>query len=207
MDLTRPVTLAEVKAHADAQRHGAGEQPAAFGAARVAAGMGYCLQAWRPRQAAGVQLMGSLRQQRGKSCRSPSTISPSSSPPSLHSALVRSGTWSCRSRGCARVGKTEEEMKARGSAMPFVIAIIALLLMSWMLAGLMGHLAQITVRGGVMTAFFVWVGFVVTTMAVEPGLRRRQAHAHGDRRPLLACRARGHGRGYRRVRHAGHMRQ
>jgi hypothetical protein len=75
------------------------------------------------------------------------------------------------------IGKTEEEVKARGSAVPFAVAIIALLLMSWMLAGLMGHLAQITVRGGVMTGFFVWVGFVITTMAVN--------HAFGGAKPML----------------------
>lgn len=74
------------------------------------------------------------------------------------------------------VGKTKEEMQARG-AFPFLIAIIALLLMSWMLAGLMGHLAQITIRGGVMTAFFIWVGFVVTTMAVN--------HAYSGAKPML----------------------
>jgi hypothetical protein len=75
------------------------------------------------------------------------------------------------------VGKTEEEVKARGSAVPFVITIIALLLMSWMLAGLMGHLAQVNIRGGVMTAFFVWAGFVITTMAVN--------HAFGGAKPML----------------------
>ncbi len=74
------------------------------------------------------------------------------------------------------VGKTREEMQARG-AFPFLIAIIALLLMSWMLAGLMGHLAQINVRGGVMIAFFVWVGFVITTMAVN--------HAYSGAKPML----------------------
>jgi hypothetical protein len=75
------------------------------------------------------------------------------------------------------VGKTEEDLKKRGSAVPFLIAIIALLLMSWMLAGLMGHLAQVNVRGGVMTAFFVWVGFVITTMAVN--------HAFAGAKPML----------------------
>jgi len=36
-----------------------------------------------------------------------------------------------------------------------------------MLAGLMGHLADVTMRGGVITAFFVWVGFVLTTTATN----------------------------------------
>ena len=39
--------------------------------------------------------------------------------------------------------------------------------MAWMLAGLMGHLANVTVRGGLITAFFVWAGFVLTTTVVN----------------------------------------
>jgi len=39
--------------------------------------------------------------------------------------------------------------------------------MAWMLAGLMCHLADVTVRGGVISGFFVWVGFVLTTTATN----------------------------------------
>jgi hypothetical protein len=42
--------------------------------------------------------------------------------------------------------------------------------MAWMLAGLMGHLADVIIRGGVVSALFVWVGFVLTTTAIKPGL-------------------------------------
>jgi Protein of unknown function (DUF1761) len=35
-----------------------------------------------------------------------------------------------------------------------------------MLAGFMGHLAA-TVRGGIMSAFFVWVGFALSTTATN----------------------------------------
>jgi hypothetical protein len=66
------------------------------------------------------------------------------------------------------VGKTGED-RPRGPAqyLPFAIAITALFVMALMLAGLMGHIGDVTIRGGVITAFFVWLGFVITTMGVN----------------------------------------
>jgi hypothetical protein len=78
------------------------------------------------------------------------------------------------------IGKTEDDLKAqRGSAraVPFAISIVALLIMAWMLAGLLGHINDVTVRGGVITGFFVWLGFVITTMGVN--------HAFGGAKPML----------------------
>jgi hypothetical protein len=75
------------------------------------------------------------------------------------------------------IGKTEAELKAAGSAVPFLIAIVALLIMAWTLAGLMGHLDQVNVRGGVISGLFVWLGFVITTMGVN--------HAFGGAKPML----------------------
>src|SRR5262249_23476127 len=51
--------------------------------------------------------------------------------------------------------------------LPFIIAAVGCLLMAWMLAGLMGHLADVTVRGGGISAFFVWGGFVLGTTATN----------------------------------------
>ena len=68
------------------------------------------------------------------------------------------------------LGKTEAEIKeGQGSAkaLPFIIALVALFVMAWALAGLMGHLAQVNVRGGVIAGLIVWVGFVITTMGVN----------------------------------------
>jgi hypothetical protein len=69
------------------------------------------------------------------------------------------------------VGKSEAEIKGKGgpSPLPFVIAFIAQLLMAWMLAGVVGHLgpAEVTLRNGVISAAFVWLGFVITTLAVN----------------------------------------
>lgn len=69
----------------------------------------------------------------------------------------------------AAIGKTEEEIKANMSPVPYVIAGIAQLVIAFMLAGVIGHLGtdMTTVRNGLITAFFIWLGFVVTTMAVN----------------------------------------
>ena len=50
---------------------------------------------------------------------------------------------------------------------PFIIAIVADLVMAWVLAGLIAHMGAVTLRSGVISAAFVWLGFVVTTLAVN----------------------------------------
>jgi hypothetical protein len=67
----------------------------------------------------------------------------------------------------AGLGKTKEDCDQKPSPIPFIIAAVSCLLMAWMLAGLMGHLANVTVKGGLMSAFFVWAGFVLTTTTVN----------------------------------------
>jgi Protein of unknown function (DUF1761) len=76
----------------------------------------------------------------------------------------------------ASLGKTAD-VDGRTYVVPFLITFLALLLTAWMLAGLMGHLAQVNPRGGAMTAFFVWAGFVITVMAVS--------HAFTGAKPML----------------------
>jgi hypothetical protein len=68
----------------------------------------------------------------------------------------------------------ERDRKLDPAPMPFVIAAVAYLLMAWMLAGLMGHLANVTVKGGIMAAFFVWIGFVLTTTVVNQVFQGRR---------------------------------
>jgi hypothetical protein len=74
----------------------------------------------------------------------------------------------------AAVGKTEEDIKS-STSMPFlfVITFLALLLMAWVLAGLIGHLGQgqVTVRNGVISGAFAWLGFVLTTIVVNHGFQ------------------------------------
>jgi hypothetical protein len=80
-------------------------------------------------------------------------------------------------------GLSEAEAKAKtgSSPLPFVISSVALLIMAWMLAGILQHLARggtaMSIRSGLISGFFLWLGFVITTMAVN--------HAfHGERRAL-----------------------
>ena len=79
----------------------------------------------------------------------------------------------------AAIGKTKEEISAegKGSPLPFIISIVALAVMAVVLAGTIGHLGpgQVTLKNGVVTALFMWVGFVITTMAVNNAFGQRKA--------------------------------
>jgi uncharacterized protein DUF1761 len=80
-------------------------------------------------------------------------------------------------------GLTEAEAKARTgpSPLPFVISFIALLIMTSMLSGILQHLARggtvMSLRSGLISGFFLWLGFVITTMAVNHAFQ-------GERRAL-----------------------
>ena len=65
----------------------------------------------------------------------------------------------------AALGKTKEDMKPH--PLPFILAFVCQLVMAWMLAGLIGHLGEITLGGAMVSAGFVWFGFVLTTMLVN----------------------------------------
>jgi uncharacterized protein DUF1761 len=73
----------------------------------------------------------------------------------------------------AALGKTPEQMaadrKRPGAFLPFVYAFVANVIIAWMLAGVLGHLGpgQVTLRNGVISAAFLWFGFVLTTMTVN----------------------------------------
>ncbi|MGA8433837.1 MAG: DUF1761 domain-containing protein [Methyloceanibacter sp.] len=89
------------------------------------------------------------------------------------------------------LGKRKEDCKP--TPLPFIVAAVGCLLMAWMLAGLMGHLADVTLRGGVISAFFVWVGFVLTTTATNQAFRGTK-HCDSHRCRPLARGTRRHGR-------------
>lgn len=92
----------------------------------------------------------------------------------------------------AAQGKTVEEIKQRqqekGAAayVPYGIAFVAELVMAWILAGVIGHLGpgQVTIRNGVVSALFVWIGFVATTVGVN--------NMFGMRKPMLTVIDAGH---------------
>jgi hypothetical protein len=79
----------------------------------------------------------------------------------------------------AAVGLNKEEIEASrqrpGGSLPFVYALAANVIMAWVLAGLMGHLGSVTIRSGVISGAFCWLGFVITTMLVNYsfGMRNR----------------------------------
>src|SRR5450756_628794 len=58
---------------------------------------------------------------------------------------------------------------------PLIIALVADLIMAWMLAGVMGHLGELTMKNGVISAAFIWFGFVITTLAVNNTFGMRSA--------------------------------
>jgi hypothetical protein len=70
-------------------------------------------------------------------------------------------------------GLSEAEAKARTgpSPRPFIISFVALLVMALMLSGVLVHLAlggmTMSARTGAISGFLLWLGFVITTMAVN----------------------------------------
>ena len=76
-------------------------------------------------------------------------------------------------------GFTTEQIRAHhgsGAApWPLIIALAADLVMAWMLAGIIGHLGEVTAKNGVISAFFVWLGFVITTLIVNNTFGMRSA--------------------------------
>ncbi|MGL4323349.1 MAG: DUF1761 domain-containing protein [Beijerinckiaceae bacterium] len=64
----------------------------------------------------------------------------------------------------------------RRAPAPFVISLLAQALMAYMFASLQGHLgpAAATVKGGLLSGFFLWAGFVLTTILTNYsfGMRR-----------------------------------
>ncbi len=70
------------------------------------------------------------------------------------------------------VGMSPERLqKDRGSLGLYVVAFVALLVMALMLAGILVHLAHgelaTTLRTGLISAAFLWLGFVIPTMVVN----------------------------------------
>lgn len=87
----------------------------------------------------------------------------------------------------AAQGRTMEEIKAAGTpVVPYAITFGCELVMAFVLAGSVGHLGpgQVTLRNSLISAFFLWVGFVLPTVAVN--------NMFGARRPMLTAIDAGH---------------
>jgi hypothetical protein len=84
----------------------------------------------------------------------------------------------------AAQGKTPEQCKAEmaaksapAKAAPFVLALLASLLMAFILFGILTHSGLWSVRAGMISGAFCWVGFVLTTVTVN--------NVFSGRRPML----------------------
>lgn len=53
------------------------------------------------------------------------------------------------------------------NAYPFVLSFVAEVVIAWMLCGMMLHMGMTGARDGMISAAFVWFGFVLTTIAVN----------------------------------------
>jgi hypothetical protein len=82
-------------------------------------------------------------------------------------------------------GSTVEAFRAKQAAagtfagkLPFILAFVAQVIMAYVLYGLMKHVAHtapLSVRTGVISAIFIWFGFILTTIAVNNSFSGRKA--------------------------------
>ncbi len=70
----------------------------------------------------------------------------------------------------AALGKSESEVKPTPG--PFVVAAICQLVMAFVFAGIVGHLGEVTIKNALISAFFIWIGFILTTMSVNYAFQR-----------------------------------
>ncbi len=75
-------------------------------------------------------------------------------------------------------------MKMRRGTPAFYTPFVAQRIMAWVLAGLMVRMGPIMIRSGLISAGFVWFGFVPTAMAVN--------NAFGGRKTMLTVIDAGH---------------
>jgi Na+/H+ antiporter NhaC len=88
-------------------------------------------------------------------------------------------------------GRTMAQMKAEqaekstaAKVFPFVLSFVAELVMAWVIYGLLTHMNFFSIRGGIISGVFCWLGFVVTTIAVN--------NAYSGRKPALTAIDAGH---------------
>jgi hypothetical protein len=78
----------------------------------------------------------------------------------------------------AALGKTPQEMEDCKTQpmpfLPFIYAFVGAVIMAWVLAGLLGHLGRVTIRGGVISGLFCWLGFVFAPMLVNYSFAMRK---------------------------------
>jgi hypothetical protein len=64
-----------------------------------------------------------------------------------------------------------DNAQAQMGLTPLIVTFISLLVMAWMFAGVLLHLARggmaLNIRAGMISGFFLWLGFVITTLGVN----------------------------------------
>ena len=76
----------------------------------------------------------------------------------------------------AALGWTEEDVKSPGGKMPMgpmITSFVAEIIMALVLLGLLSHMKVAGVQIALMVAFLIWLGFVVTTIAVNNAFSKR----------------------------------
>ena len=63
----------------------------------------------------------------------------------------------------AAAGVTDGKPKISNLAIAFVCELV----MAYLLAGVLGHLGEVTITAALISAAFLWLGFVITTMIVN----------------------------------------
>ena len=91
----------------------------------------------------------------------------------------------------AKTGLTLEQCKAEQAAKsaaskfaPFVLVFFAEIVMAWALYGVLTHMGMFAFRAGMIAGALCWLGFVLTTVAVN--------NAFSGRRPMLTLIDAGH---------------
>ncbi|MBF9232937.1 DUF1761 domain-containing protein [Microvirga alba] len=87
----------------------------------------------------------------------------------------------------AALGKTKDELmgpSGKPSPIPLIVSFLAEIVMAVVLSGIIWHAGPVTVANGVTAGFLAWLGFVLTTMAVN--------HGFGGARPMLTVIDAGH---------------
>lgn len=66
----------------------------------------------------------------------------------------------------AIIGKSQEDLK-KGRGRALSLAFISSLVLAYVLVHFVGYAQATTIQDGIVTGVWVWLGFVVTTMAID----------------------------------------
>ncbi|MBI3433460.1 MAG: DUF1761 domain-containing protein [Proteobacteria bacterium] len=83
--------------------------------------------------------------------------------------------WAFATPWMAASGVSARDAKAGATPWLFARALVAQMIIAWVLAGIVGHLGagQVTLRNGVISGAFCWLGFVIAPMIVRDGFSMR----------------------------------